>query len=103
MVEKDFAVSASEIRHSWPAMDEHERMDFASNWWHTNNWTDEDTQILETIMSNGDDRIWQCCTQAFLKIRSLRSCSMLLHVHPSRHKSSGQRRSKELPSLIFLE
>lgn len=67
MVEKDFTVSASEMRQRWPAMDEHERMDFASNWWHKENWTDEDIQILEIIMADGDDRIWSCCTQAFLR------------------------------------
>ena len=67
MVEKDFTVSASEIRQRWPAMDQRERMDFASNWWHKGTWTEDDIQILEIIMADGDDRIWHCCTQAFLK------------------------------------
>ena len=64
-VEKDFAVRASEIRQRWPAMDERERMDFASNWWHKGVWTDDDIDILEMIMADGDDQVWHCCTQAF--------------------------------------
>jgi hypothetical protein len=67
MVEKDFSVSASEIRQRWPAMDERERMDFAHNWSNKGNWTEDDSEILEIIMSDGDDRVWHCCTKAFLK------------------------------------
>src|ERR1051326_7894270 len=50
MVEKDFTVGASEIRQRWPAMNERERMDFASNWWGKGTWTDDDREILEIIM-----------------------------------------------------
>ncbi len=67
MVEEDFAVSASEIRQRWPAMGERERMDFASNWWSKGTWINDDTEILDIIMADGDDRVWHCCTQAFLK------------------------------------
>jgi hypothetical protein len=42
-------------------------MDFASNWWGKGTWTDDDREFLEIIMMDGDDRIWSCCTQAFLK------------------------------------
>ena len=76
MVEKDFAVSASEIPQRWPAMDERERADFASNWWTKGTWTDDDSEILEIIMADGDDRVWQCCTEAFLMWREPRvTCS----------------------------
>src|SRR5436190_982838 len=54
MVEKDFAVSASEIRRRWPTLDQRERMDFASNWSHKGRWTDDDIEILEIIMNDGD-------------------------------------------------
>ncbi len=67
MAEKGFEVSASEIRQRWPSMSERERMDFASNWWTKRTWTDDDTEILEIIMADGDDNVWQSCTQAFLK------------------------------------
>jgi len=67
MAEKGFEVSASEIRRRWPSMDERERMDFAHNWWPKRTWTGDDTEILDIIMADGDDDIWQCCTQAFLK------------------------------------
>jgi len=66
-LELGFEVSAPEIRERWPAMDELERMDFVSNWWHKDPWTDDDSEILEIIMADGNDRIWHCCTQAFLK------------------------------------
>src|SRR5215471_12653321 len=55
MVEKDFVVSASEIRQRWPAMGERERVDFASNWWTKSTWTNDDNEILEVIMADGDD------------------------------------------------
>lgn len=67
MVEKDFAISAADIRQRWPEMDERERADFASNWWSKGTWTAADNEILEIIMANGNDRIWLWCTQAFLK------------------------------------
>lgn len=67
MAEKDFAISASEIRQRWPAMGERQRADFASNWWNKGTWTSDDNEILEIIMADGDDRLWLCCTQAFLK------------------------------------
>jgi hypothetical protein len=67
MTEEGFEVSASEIRRRWPSMDERDRMDFAQNWWPKRTWTDDDTEILDIIMADGDDDIWQCCTQAFLK------------------------------------
>jgi hypothetical protein len=67
MVDKDITVGTSEMRQRWPTMDEHERMDFASNWWHKETWTDDDIQILETIMGDGSARIWSCCTQALLR------------------------------------
>jgi len=67
LAERGFEVKASEIRHRWPAMSPRERMDFASNWWSKRTWNDDDTEILEIIMADGDDDVWQCCTQAFLK------------------------------------
>ena len=67
MAEKDFEVAAEDIRERWPQWDERQRMDFASNWWNKKTWTANDTEILEIIMADGDDHIWQSCTQAFLK------------------------------------
>ena len=67
MVEKDFEVSGTDIRHQWPQWDQGQRMDFASNWQAKSAWTDDDTEILEIIMADGDDNVWQSCTQAFLK------------------------------------
>jgi hypothetical protein len=67
MAEKDFAVAAKEIREKWPQWDQHQRVDFASNWWTKSTWTANDIEILNIIMADGDDQLWQCCAQAFLK------------------------------------
>lgn len=67
MAEKGFEVSAAEIREHWPQWDQRQRMDFAFNWHAKSTWTDDDTEILEIIMADGDDDVWQSCTQAFLK------------------------------------
>lgn len=66
MAEKDFEVDASDIRERWPKWDHIQRIDFASNWW-KKTWTDNDTEILEIIMSDGDDQVWQSCSPSFLK------------------------------------
>jgi hypothetical protein len=67
MAEKDFQVSASDIRQRWEQWGQHERMDFASNWSCKPTWDPDDTVILEMLMSDGDDIILSSCTQAFLK------------------------------------
>lgn len=65
--EKDFVVSADEVRRRWPSMDERKRVDFASNFYHKKTWTDNDTEILEIIMTDGDDRVWSSCALAMLR------------------------------------
>jgi len=67
MVEPGFEVSAEEIRGRWPTMDEHERLDFASNFHSKQDWTENDTAILEIIMRDGNDFIWSSCALAMLK------------------------------------
>jgi hypothetical protein len=67
MAEKGFEVSASYIRQQWEQWGQNERWDFASNWWCKPTWNHDDTEILEMIMSDGDDFILSSCTQAFLK------------------------------------
>jgi hypothetical protein len=67
MAEKDFEVAANDIRDRWPQWDQRQRMDFASSWCTKRTWTDHDAEILEVIMADGDDHVWQSCTQAFLK------------------------------------
>jgi hypothetical protein len=66
MAEKDLEVAAEDIRKRWPHWRHDERMDFATNWW-KKTWTDDDTKILEIIMADGDDQIWESCAQTFLK------------------------------------
>jgi hypothetical protein len=67
MIEPGFEVGAAEIRQRWPNWTQRERMDFAGNWTSKATWRPDDTEILELIMSDGDDYIWSSCTQAFLK------------------------------------
>jgi hypothetical protein len=96
LAEKDFAVSASEIRRRWPEMDERERLDFASNFHIKHNWTDNDTEILEIIMHDGSDAIWSSCALAMLK-------------HPDRNRAVKfllerlQRWTSERPPLNYMQ
>jgi hypothetical protein len=76
MVEPGFQVSSSEIRERWPLMDKSERLDFASNFHNKETWTENDTEILEMIMSDGNDLIWSSCALAMLK-------------HPDRNRAVG--------------
>lgn len=75
MVEKELEVAAADVRERWPKWDRSQRIDFVSNWW-KKAWTDNDTEILEIIMADGDDQIWQSCSQAFLR-------------HPDRDRAVG--------------
>ena len=65
--DENFRVEASKIRERWPRMSEKERHDFVQNFWLKPNWEENDTQILEIIMENGNDHLWASCAQAFLK------------------------------------
>jgi hypothetical protein len=67
MVEPGLEVSASEIRQRWPSMNVRERMDFASNFGQKKTWSDNETEILEIIMNDGDDHIWSSCALAVLR------------------------------------
>ena len=67
LAEPGFQVSASEIRQNWPTMSERERLDFASNFHVKENWTDNDTEILEILMHDGSDLIWSSCALAMLR------------------------------------
>jgi hypothetical protein len=67
LAEKDFEVKASEIRGRWPSLDEAERLDFAAHFHVKETWTENDTEILEVVMNDGNDRIWSSCALAMLK------------------------------------
>ena len=42
-------------------------MDFASNFHVKETWTENDTEILEIIMNDGNDHIWSSCALAMLR------------------------------------
>lgn len=66
LADESFTVSASEIRLRWPNMDERERLDFVQNFWSKPNWNEDGAEILEIIMQDGNDLLWEHCAQAFL-------------------------------------
>jgi hypothetical protein len=66
-LDETYSIRAPEIRARWPSMSENERLDFVSNFWIKSNWSENDTEILEVIMNDGSDRLWESCAQAFLK------------------------------------
>jgi hypothetical protein len=67
MAEKDFEVSAAEIRRRWPTMNESDQLDFVSNFYVKDTWNENDTEILEIVMLDGNDFVWRYCALAFLK------------------------------------
>jgi hypothetical protein len=67
MAEKGLRVSAAEIRELWPQWDQRQRSEFARNWNALGRWTDNEAEVLEIIMADGDDDVWQSCNRAFLK------------------------------------
>ena len=67
MVEKSLTVRAADIQIRWPRWNQRQRLDFASNWVTKPDWTDDDTQILNIIMADGDDQIWESCAQVFFR------------------------------------
>jgi hypothetical protein len=56
LAEEGFAASASELQRRWPNMDEGERIDFAQGFSSKATW-----EILEIIMQDGNDRVWESC------------------------------------------
>jgi hypothetical protein len=67
LADEGFAVSASEIRRRWPNMDEVERTDFVQGFSTKPTWDANDTEILEIIMQDGNDRVWENGALAFLR------------------------------------
>ena len=67
LADENFAVNASELRERWPKMAENDRLDFALHFWNKEHWTSNDTELLEILMKDGSDRIWENCAQALLK------------------------------------
>jgi len=77
-------------------MDEGERLDFASNFHVKETWTENDTEILEILMNDGNDQIWSNCALATLK-------------HPDRNRAveflidKVQRGESERPPLNYMQ
>jgi hypothetical protein len=79
LLDENFAIPASDMRLRWPNMNEDERLDFVSNFWVKANWNANDTNLLEVVMQDGNDRIWHSCALAFLKHPDRdRICSFLI-------------------------
>jgi hypothetical protein len=67
LLDESYTVQASDIRGRWQHMDEAERLDFVSNFWSKASWNANDTELLEIIMQDGNDRIWGSCAMALLR------------------------------------
>jgi hypothetical protein len=48
-------------------MQEDERLEFCSCWHYRREWNENDTEILEILMQDGNDRLWKTCPFAFTK------------------------------------
>ncbi len=65
--DEGFQVSASAIRDRWPNMGKGERLDFCLAFSGKPDWDQNDTEILEIIMQDGDDVLWETLSQSFLR------------------------------------
>lgn len=96
LAETDFEAKASDVRARWPSMDEGERLDFATNFHIKETWTENDTEILEIVMNDGNDRIWSSCALAMLR-------------HPDRNRAVEflmerlRRSQSERPPLNYMQ
>jgi hypothetical protein len=57
-LDEDFSADAASLRSLWPRMNAQDRAEFAGAFSRKPKWTSNDTKILETIMADGDDRVW---------------------------------------------
>ena len=65
--DEGFEVLASSIRERWPNMGKSERLDFCLAFSGKPDWEQNDTEILEIIMQDGDDVLWETLAQSFLR------------------------------------
>jgi len=65
--DESFEVSSAALRQRWPTMKEDQRLEFCSNWQHKGTWNDNDAEILEILMQDGNDRLWKNCPFAFTR------------------------------------
>ena len=63
--DETFEVGASTLRQRWPSMKENERLEFCFCWSNKATWSENDTEILEIVMGDGNDRLWTSCSFAF--------------------------------------
>src|SRR5215467_12615884 len=69
--------SYSDVRDRWATWSEKDREDFCREWSHKRTWNSDDVQILELLMAEANDCVWQyACTQTLLK-------------HPNRERAVG--------------
>jgi hypothetical protein len=65
--DEDFHVSPERLNARWPKMSADDRLEFVLGWSGKANWSNDDSEILEIVMRDGDDRIWGSCTSAFTR------------------------------------
>jgi hypothetical protein len=60
--------SYSEVRRGWSSWSEEDREDFSREWSRKRTWNSDDVSILELLMAEANDLIWEyACTQVLLK------------------------------------
>lgn len=67
----------SDVRDQWASWSKNDRELFSRDWSRKQTWNGDDVQILELLMAEGSDYIWEySCTQTLLK-------------HPDRERAVG--------------
>jgi len=60
--------SHSDVRARWVSWSENDRVEFSREWSRKRTWNSDDVQILELLMAEANDCIWEySCTQTLLK------------------------------------
>jgi hypothetical protein len=83
--------SYSDVRARWATWSEKDREDFCREWSRKQTWNSDDVQILELLMAEANDHIWQyACTQTLLKHpnreRAVRFLIHLISNHRLQHE-----------------
>jgi hypothetical protein len=70
-------------------MSESELADSVSNFWASQIWNDNDTQILGIVMPDGIDRLWKTCGRNFWHPDSERAVKFLIE-RPKKYEMGEQ-------------
>ena len=67
MLYPGFQIDPEDIRTHWVSFDSDARRDIVSTFWNKREWISADNEIIDFIIQNGNDDLWELCALAFLR------------------------------------